>query len=96
MICSDYFLSNKVVEIKLSDITEVKGGIFSGHPSRPIYLFDEKRNIKLGINQHIKDSNKLVTTILQNINQNLYNELLDGMKDQVKPPERIIKKRKKK
>jgi hypothetical protein len=84
MICRDYFFSKKVIKLKLLDITKITGGIFSGYPSRPIYLFDEKNTIKVGINQHIKNYNSLLTIILKNVNQKLYNELLETMKDNVK------------
>jgi len=95
MICSDFFFSDKRIELKLSDISDLKGGIFSGHPSRPIYIFSEKHDLKIGINQHIKGYNKLLTIILQNITQPLYSKLLETMKDQFKLPERVTRKKKK-
>lgn len=81
LICSDYFFSQKKIEIKHSDITEIRGGLFSGNTSRPIYLYCEKLNETVGLHSHIKNHNDLLTTILSNIPQKLYNDLLDKTKE---------------
>lgn len=89
MICSDYFFSSVKHEISLKDITSIKGGIFSGTIARPIYLYIEKENLTIGINQHIGNYNKLVTIILSNIRQELYNELLDTMQQYAKATNKL-------
>lgn len=81
MICTDYFLSSKKIEINHSDIIEIKGGMFSGNTSRPIYIRDGKTNEIIGLHAHVKNYNKLVTTILSNIDKELYNGLLEKAKD---------------
>lgn len=79
LICSDFFFSKKRFEIPLSEITGIRGGIFSGTIARPIYLDVASKGLQIGINQHVKGYNKLLTIILSNINQELYNSLLGTM-----------------
>lgn len=81
IICSDFFNKSRTVEINLLDIGEIKGGIFSGSPVRPIYIYDEKNDVTIGLNQHLKDYNKFLTVVLSNIKQDLYNELLEKIKE---------------
>ncbi|MBU2492327.1 MAG: hypothetical protein KJ571_06840 [Bacteroidetes bacterium] len=81
IICSDFMNKSKRVEVKLIDISRITGGIFSGSPIRPIYISDEKNNITIGFNQHLKDYNKFLTIVLSNIPQELYNDLLEKIKE---------------
>lgn len=81
LICSDFMNKSKTVEINLSDIGKITGGIFSGSPVKPVYIYDEKNDITIGFNQHLKDYNKFLTIVLSNIKQELYNELLKKVKD---------------
>lgn len=90
MICTDYFFSRKQIELDHSSITKITGGIFSGNIARPIYLHEKKNNIVIGFNSHLKDYDKLLTIILSNIKQELYNDLLTKAKET-----RIIKRKKK-
>lgn len=94
MICSDYFLQRKEVTIKLSEITEITGGIFSNTPARPVYVIDSNGN-KAGLSPHIKNYNKLVTRILSNIPQKLYSDILQRIKDFGELNKKGIIKRKK-
>lgn len=80
IICSDFLIGSDIT-IKHSEITDIKGGFFSGNTARPIYIFCKDRSIKIGIHGHLKGVNKLLTTILSNINQELYNELLAKTKE---------------
>ncbi len=80
LICSDFFLSKKNIEIEFKNIDELRGGIFSGYPTKPIYIHDKVNNTTVGFYSHVKDFNKLLTIILQNIPENLYKELLDKIK----------------
>lgn len=81
MICTDFFLSRKEIEIRMEDIDDIKGGIFSNTPARPVYIHDGKNNVTIGVSAHLKGYNKLMTIILSNVKQNLYNEVLDRMKE---------------
>lgn len=90
IICSDYFFRNKQIELDHISITKITGGIFSGNIARPIYLHDENNNIVIGFNNHLKNYDKLVTIILANVKQELYDDLLTRAKDT-----RITKRQKK-
>ncbi|MEW6195216.1 MAG: hypothetical protein AB1521_08685 [Bacteroidota bacterium] len=80
MICSNFFLSKKKIEIKHADISKIDGGIFSAYPTRPIYITDGKNNITVGFYSHVSKFQKLLTIILSNIPQKLYNDLIDKIK----------------
>ncbi len=91
MVCKDYFKKSKHIEINLIDIDEIEGGVLSGTPAKPIYIHDSKSDTVVGISPHIKNSNKLVTIILSNINKPLYDKVLKQMQELS-----ILKKPKKK
>ncbi len=80
IICKDFFTGNKTVVIKYEDISELRGGLFSGYPTRPVYFTDGKQNITIGFYSHVGNFQKLLTVILKNIPQPLYNKTLDGLK----------------
>ncbi len=80
IICSDFFFSKKKIEIKHENIGQIKGGIFSGTLTRPIYITDDSQNITIGFYPHAGDFNKLLTIILQNIPHKLYEELMETIK----------------
>ena len=81
MICSNFFLSSKKIEIQLIDIEELKGGIFSSSLTKPIFLKVKGMNSEIGFHYHLKNYNNLLTIILSNISQPLYNDLLEKMKE---------------
>lgn len=78
IICQDFLDSSKEITIFLKDITEIRGGLFSGNLARPIYISDGKNLI--GFHSHLKNSNKLLTIILSNISKELYDSLLEKLK----------------
>jgi len=79
LTCTNFFLSKKNVRINYKDISEITGGIFIGWNSRPIYVYDKRNDIRIGF-YAIGNFKDLLKNILQNIDENLYNELLDKMK----------------
>lgn len=81
IICKNFFFSKKEFTIKMEDIDQVTGGIFSGYPTRPIYIHDSAQNITIGFYSHVGNFQKLLTKILQNIPQYLYNNLTDGLRN---------------
>ncbi|MBL1213942.1 MAG: hypothetical protein HND52_11345 [Ignavibacteriae bacterium] len=81
LICSNFFMSRKKVEVKLSDIELLRGGIFSSSLTKPIFLKIKNHDSEIGFHYHLKNYNKLLTLILSNIDQELYNSLLEKMKD---------------
>lgn len=80
MICEDFFFSKKSLIIYHRDITEIKGSIFSGNKARPLYIVDNN-NQSIAIRIHLQNYNQVVTKILSNVNKELYNSLLDKMKE---------------
>lgn len=80
IICGNFFLSDKKFEIKHADIDKLSGGIFSGYPTRPIYIHDGRQNITIGFYSHVGNFQKLTTKILQNIPKKLYDELMDNVR----------------
>ncbi len=81
IICKDFFPDNKEVVIKYDDISELRGGLFSGYPTRPIYIHDGKQNITIGFYSHVGNFQKFLTKILQNIPQSKYNETMENLKN---------------
>lgn len=82
IICSDYFLKSKTVELKHSEIDKIEGGIFSKNLARPIYIKSTSKDVTFGVHNHLKNFNKFLTIVLSNINQDLYLELLEKVKEQ--------------
>ncbi len=78
IVFSDFFFQKKIITMKYDDIADIKGGIFSGKPAKPIYILDKNENI-VGINQHLKDFNTFLTILLSRIPQNLYVKVLKDM-----------------
>jgi len=80
LVCSNFFLSKRIIEIEIQNIDKVSGGFFSGWPTRPIYIHDSKNNITIGFYVHTGNFRNLLKSILENIPQNLYDELLSRFK----------------
>ncbi len=76
MICSDFFMSKKKLNIQLTDIINIDGGIFTGNPTKPIYLTDIDGNT-IGVNQHLKNYNIFLTTILSSVKKEVYETSLN-------------------
>ena len=96
MICSDFFNGNKIIEINLQDIDIIEGGSLSGTPTKPILLHDSANDIIIGISTHIKNYNKLITIILSNVKQEIYNEVLERAKELNEATKVLLSKSKKK
>ncbi len=75
----NFVINNRVEEIYYNKIEKLEGGIFSRKPSTPIYIFYDNGK-KIGINTHLKDFNKLLTMILQNVREDVYQSTLNNMK----------------
>ncbi len=81
LVCHNFLMSKKEIKINHSDIENITGGIFSGFPTRPIYIYDGEQKITIGFYSHVGKFQNLLTVILKNIPQPLYNRLLEGMKE---------------
>ena len=64
----------------MENIGKITGGIFNGYPTRPVYIHDKTQNITIGFYANAGKFNELLMTIVKNINEDLYQELIDRMK----------------
>lgn len=81
LICKDFLLSHKEITIYHKDITEIKGSIFSGNKARPLYIYDGNNDQTIAIRIHLKGYNQVLTKVLSNVNKEIYESLLDRMKE---------------
>ena len=95
MICSDYFYGNKNIEINLQDIDLIEGGSLYGTPGKPILIHDGVSDSVVGISPHMKDYNKLVTIILSNVNEDVYNDVLSVAQELSNANKELLSKSKK-
>ncbi|MCX6170026.1 MAG: hypothetical protein NTX65_11835 [Ignavibacteriales bacterium] len=80
LVCSDFFFSSKTFEIKVENIDKISGGIFNGYPTRPVYIHDSLQNRTIGFYASAGKFNELLLIIMKNINEDLYQQLIDKMK----------------
>lgn len=66
----------------IAEIEDIQGGIFSGSQTKPIHIFIRGKDLPITFNIHISKFNELLTTVLKNIDQKLYDTLLDQIKAQ--------------
>lgn len=95
MVCEDFFFSKRSLTIYHRDIKEIKGNIFSGNKARPLYISDSNQQ-SIAIRVHLEGYNKVLTQILSNVNKELYDSLLDMMKEFNEDISKQREKRKKK
>jgi len=77
IICKNFLLSKKEVVLRMEDIDKLTGGIFSGYQTRPVYIHDSKQNITIGLYANVGKFPELLKTILQNIREDLYKDLVE-------------------
>jgi len=80
IVCSGFFLDDRTVEIKFCDIDKIRGGIFSGYTTRPVYIHDSVQDITIGFYSGSGKFNELLMTLIKNVNEELYQELIYKMK----------------
>jgi len=78
IVCQNFVIKNREETIKFSEIEKISGGIFDKKPSTPIYI--HFRGTKIGVNIHLKNFQKFLTTVLQRVDQKVYDNLLDSVK----------------
>ncbi len=79
MICSNFAINNRKIEIKLKDIETITGGIFSSKPTIAIYI--HYNGEKIGVNRQLKNYNEFLTMVLSNVKQDVYTVLLNQLKE---------------
>lgn len=95
MICSDFFNRKKTVEINLRDIDLIEGGSLYGTPGKPILIHDAAKNVVVGISPHMKKLNKLITIILSNVKEEVYNDVLSIAQELSNTNKELLSKSKK-
>lgn len=80
LICTDFVL-NEDTEITISEIDEIEGSIFSGNPTRPVYIYSNERKIKIGIYPTLPGFDKFLTILLSNVRKELYESLVKKVKE---------------
>lgn len=89
LVCSNFFLSNKIRTIYFKNIDKLEGGIFDGKPRGIMRFCDHESKIWIGFYQNIKSGKELGTLILSKVPQPVYDEVLEkinkaGKKKKVK------------
>jgi len=79
LICSNFFLSNKVTIIYYTDVENLSGGIFSGKLKGLMKVFDGKSKICIGFFDRIKNAKGLQTIILSKVNSEVYNNVVESV-----------------
>lgn len=80
LVCSDFFLSNKIKTIYYEDISSISGGVFDNKISGLMKVWDASNNIAIGFYQRLTKSNKLATIILSKVKRELYDQALERIK----------------
>lgn len=79
LICSDFIWKNRTVVISFANISDLSGGVFDGKIGRPMYIFDNTQNIKIGFTDKLRNVKDLVTSILLKIKKDKYEELMNNL-----------------
>ncbi|MCX6175389.1 MAG: hypothetical protein NTZ27_11610 [Ignavibacteriales bacterium] len=76
IICTNFLFSKRKIELRIEDIDKLTGGIFSGYPTRPVYIHDSRQNITIGLYANVGKFPELLKIILQNVKEDLYKDLV--------------------
>lgn len=79
LICSDFFVKDKKIEIYFEDIEEIKGGIFDKKYSGIIKIYDGKQKTWIGFYNRINNSKMLYTILLSRIKLSLYEKVITNL-----------------
>lgn len=80
LVCSQFLFRNKTLTIYLKDVESLTGGMFSGKYHGVMKVSDGKNKIAIGFFDKINDSTKLITMILNKVDQKIYDEVIEKMK----------------
>ncbi len=93
MVCKNFMNKRKEVEIKFADVKKIEGGIFSGRAVNPIYIYDGRNKVVVGVNPHLNDFNRFLALLLSKIDRELYKSLLGRIELLGKAAEELKSKR---
>ena len=81
LVCSDFALSKKEIVIYYKDIDKLTGGIFEGRITSLMKIYESQRSLCISFFTTIKNSKNLQTIVLSKVNKNLYDEVINKLKD---------------
>ena len=81
LVCTDFTLSNKELVIYYKDIDKLKGGIFEGRVNSLMRIYESQRSLFVCFFTTIKNSKNLQTIILSKVNKDLYDSVINKLKD---------------
>lgn len=79
IVCTDFIFRNKEVVIYYNNIKSISGGIFEGRLSGIMKVCDGKKNICITFSHRIKNSTKLIATILSKVDKKIYEEKIESL-----------------
>lgn len=79
LVCTDFMFRNKEVVIYYNKIKSISGGIFEGRLSGIMKVCDGEKNICITFSHRIKNSTKLIATILSKVDKKIYDEKINSL-----------------
>ena len=80
LVCSQFFFRRKTLTIYLKDVESLTGGMFSGKYHGVMKVSDGKNKIAIGFFDKINHSTKLISIILNKVDQNIYDDVVEKLK----------------
>jgi hypothetical protein len=78
--CTDFLFSKRKIVIYYSEIELLEGGIFDGRYNGLAKVCDRKSKMCIGFFSKISNSVQLEKTLLSNVNEQVYNRVLQKLK----------------
>jgi len=82
IVCTNFIRGNKKIVLRFSEIINLKGGVFTGRSKGLMEIESGKETI--GFFHHLTNANIFITTLLQNIPQNVYQQVEPKIKLRLK------------
>ncbi|MCA2005051.1 MAG: hypothetical protein LDL01_04565, partial [Ignavibacterium sp.] len=79
LICTDFMFRKKEIIIYYKNIKSIEGGIFEGRLSGMMKVCDSETGICITFSHRIKNSTKLIASILSRIDKKLYDEKIKAI-----------------
>ncbi|WP_337866723.1 hypothetical protein [Ignavibacterium sp.] len=79
LTCTDFMFRSKEVIIYYKDMKSISGGIFEGRLSGIMKVCDGRTNICISFSHRIKNTTKLIATILSKVDKKIYDEKIESL-----------------
>lgn len=80
LVCSQFLFRNKTLTIYFKDVESLSGGMFSGKFKGVMKVSDGKNKIAIGFFDKINNSTKILTLILNKVDQKIYDDVIENIK----------------